>query len=258
MSAIPLGRFCWYELLTTDPKAAPSFYGAITGWKTSPFQAEGAPPYTMWMNGEAPIGGIMQLPDEAKAAGAPSHWLAHISTPDLAATTKKVEKLGGSIMTRIHVPTVGDFAIVRDPQGAIFSAYQPAGDAPGHDGVPQVGAFSWNELATDGWEDAWSFYSDLFGWQKTDAMDMGEMGTYQMYSSGAHPLGGFSDRPPQVPVSSWLFYVRVPDVNAAVETVKKLGGTVMNGPMEVPGGDLVAQCMDPAGAAFAVHSKAQA
>ena len=47
----------------------------------------------------------------------------------------------------------------------------------------------------------------------------------------------------------------VPDVDAAVEKVKELGGQVLNGPMEVPGGDKVAQCCDPQGAAFALHSK---
>jgi predicted enzyme related to lactoylglutathione lyase len=74
-----------------------------------------------------------------------------------------------------------------------------------------------------------------------------------MYGRGAHPLGGIFKRPPEMPMSSWLFYVRVPDVNAAVEKVKRLGGQVMNGPMEVPGGGWIAQCMDPQGAAFAVH-----
>jgi predicted enzyme related to lactoylglutathione lyase len=39
--------------------------------------------------------------------------------------------------------------------------------------------------------------------------------------------------------------------------VKELGGTVLNGPMEVPGGDMVAQCLDPQGAAFALHSTAE-
>ena len=107
------------------------------------------------------------------------------------------------------------------------------------------------------WESEWDFYSELFGWQKGDAMDMGEMGTYQMYNRGAHPLGGMFKKPPEMPVTAWLFYVRVPDINGAVEKIKELGGTVMNGPMEVPGGDMVAQCLDPQGAAFAVHATAR-
>ena len=257
MATIPMGRFCWYELLTKDPKAAPEFYAKITGWGTAPWETEGAPPYTMWMNGEQAIGGLMQLPDQAAEDGAPSHWLVHVSTPDLAATTAEAKKLGAQVMHQMKVPTVGEFAIIQDPQGAVFSAFQPEGDTPGHDAPAKVGEFSWHELATDGWEDAWDFYSQLFGWQKTEAMDMGEMGTYQMFGRGAHPLGGFFDRPPQMPVPAWLFYARVPDVHAAVEAVKKHGGQVLNGPMEVPGGDMIAQCMDPQGAMFAVHHTAQ-
>jgi predicted enzyme related to lactoylglutathione lyase len=254
MAGTPLGRFCWYELLTSDPEAASGFYGEVAGWTTTAWASEEAPPYTMWVNGEQPIGGIMQKPQEAAAA--PSHWLVHISTPDLDATTAKAKDLGGTVLNRIAVPTVGDFAIVQDPQGAVFSAFQPSGDAPGHDGPAAPGEFSWHELATDGWEDAWSFYSALFGWQKGDAMDMGDMGTYQMYTRGAHPLGGIFDRPPEMPVSSWLFYVRVPDADAAATKVARLGGKVLNGPMDVPGGGRIAQCMDPQGAAFAVHSTA--
>jgi hypothetical protein len=36
----------------------------------------------------------------------------------------------------------------------------------------------------------------------------------------------------------------------------KLGGKLLVGPMEVPGGDLVAQCLDPQGGAFVLHSSA--
>ena len=258
MSDTPLGRFCWYELMTTDPAVAPDFYGQIAGWGTAPFEGPGDNPYTMWMNGESAVGGIIQLPEAAVAEGAPPHWLVHISTPDLAATSTKAKELGGEVLHQMEIPTVGEFAIVRDPQGAVFSAYQPAGDTPGHDRPPEVGEFSWNELLTENWEGAWPFYSELFGWEKTDAMDMGEMGTYQIYGRGAHPLGGMFNKPPEMPMSAWLFYIRVPDVNSAVEKVKENGGTVLNGPMEVPGGDSVAQCADPQGAAFAVHATAQA
>jgi predicted enzyme related to lactoylglutathione lyase len=255
MAEIPLGRFCWYELLTTDPEAAATFYGQVTGWTTTTWENEGASPYTMWMNGEQPIGGLMQMPEGA--AQALPHWLAHVSTPDLDGTKAKAQELGGRVLNEISVATVGDFAIVQDPQGAIFSAFQPEGDAPGHDGAPGLGEFSWNELATDDWKAAWDFYTSLFGWQRGDAMDMGEMGTYQMYTRGAHPLGGIFNRPPEIPVSSWLFYVRVPSADEAGNKVGELGGKVLNGPMDVPGGDRIAQCTDPQGAVFAVHSTSQ-
>lgn len=75
MSDTPLGRFAWYELMTSDPDAAQGFYTKVTGWTTSPWEG-GDTPYTMWMNGETPVGGVMALPDEAAAAGAPPHWIA--------------------------------------------------------------------------------------------------------------------------------------------------------------------------------------
>jgi len=84
------------------------------------------------------------------------------------------------------------------------------------------------------------------------------MGVYHMYGCAGTgvPLGGMFDKPADVP-PSWLLYVRVDDVKQAAEKVKELGGTVLNGPMEVPGGDMVAQCLDPQGAAFALHSTAE-
>jgi len=252
MSEIPRGRFCWYELTTTDPDAAQGFYNEIAGWGAAPFEGAGTP-YKMWMNGDAPIGGFMQLPDEAARAGAPSHWMAHVSTPALDATVSKATALGAEVIHREAMETVGEFAILKDPQGAVFSAFQPAEDAPGHDGSASPGEVSWHELATEDSETAWDFYSDLFDWERSDAMDMGEMGTYQIFARDGHQIGAMFNRPPQMPMSAWLFYVLVPDVEAAVEKVKSLGGQVTNGPMDVPGGR-VAQCMDPQGAAFAVHT----
>jgi predicted enzyme related to lactoylglutathione lyase len=255
MSETPTGRLCWHELLTTNPDGALSFYGEIAGWGSQPFDG-GDEPYTMWTNGEKPIGGVMQLPQQAIDAGAPPNWLVHISTPDVKATVAKAQGLSATVLHEESLPEVGSFAIMSDPQGAVFAVYQPAADTLGHDGPPAEGEFSWCELPTTDWEAAWSFYSALFGWQEHDQMDMGETGIYHMFSRGAHPLGGMFNKPPEVSVAAWVFYIRVPDCTAAVEKVKELGGKVLNGPMEVPGGDMVAQCMDPEGASFAVHSVA--
>ena len=253
MSESPLGRFCWFDLMTPDPESAPAFYGAVTGWSTMPFDGAGEP-YTLFVNGEQPMGGVMALPAEAIAAGAPPHWLAYISTPDVKATGAKAVELGATILAEMDVPTVGSFAIIADPQGAVFAAFQPLDSTPGHDGAPQVGEFSWHELYTDDWEAAWSFYSTLFGWHKTDQMDMGESGIYQMYGHGEQTLGGMMNRVPDMPPPHWLFYVRVADMDVATAAVAAAGGKVWNGPMEVPGGDFVAHCFDAQGAAFALHS----
>jgi predicted enzyme related to lactoylglutathione lyase len=211
------------------------------------------------MNGETQVGGVMQLPDEAKQQGAPPHWLAYVAVPSVDDTLRQAERLGAKkLVGPMDIPTVGRIAVLQDPQGAVFAVYTPSGDAPGHDGVPAVGEFSWHELATSDYAAAFEFYTALYGWVKTEAMDMGPGGgTYQMFGRiPGRSIGGMSNKPADQPgpPASWLYYVTVPDVHAKVEQVKQLGGQVLNGPMEVPGGDFVAQCMDPQGAAFAIHS----
>ena len=126
---------------------------------------------------------------------------------------------------------------------------------PDHD--PEVGEASWLELMTTDQPAATKFYQELFGWQPTDAMDMGEMGTYQMFNRGSRMLGGMMNKPKELAQAPphWRIYFLVPDINAAAERIKANGGTVMMGPMEVPGGDWVLNAMDPQGAAFALHAK---
>lgn len=254
----PRGRFVWYDLLTTDPKSATNFYTKLIGWSTTQWEG-GAFPYTMWTNGEDTIGGIMELPDEVKAAGAPPHWLAYVAVLDVDATVKQATQLGAKVLKEAtDIPTVGRFAVLADPQGAVIAIFTPEGEAPGHEGPPKKGEFSWNELATTDHEAAFDFYNSIFGWEKTEAMDMGEAGIYQMYGRKGTSLGGIFNKTPDMPgPPAWLFYTKVADVHKAAEKVKKMGGKILNGPMEVPGGDFIVQCMDPQGAPFALHSSKQ-
>jgi predicted enzyme related to lactoylglutathione lyase len=250
------GRYYWYELLTTDMEPAKSFYTQLIGWGTQQWEgAGGDQPYTMWTNGATPMGGMMPLPEEARKAGAPPNWLGYVLVPKVDDTLAQVKKLGGQVkVPAMDIPTVGRMGVFSDPQGAVIAAFTPLEVQPG--GPPGLGEVSWNELATSDPVAAFSFYEKIFGWKKTEAMDMGEIGVYQMYTKegGEYPLGGIFKRPKEMPVSAWLYYFKVKDVHDSVEKVKKLGGKVLNGPMEVPGGDFILQCMDPQGAAFALHS----
>jgi predicted enzyme related to lactoylglutathione lyase len=104
---------------------------------------------------------------------------------------------------------------------------------------------------------AMKFYSEVFHWQPGETMDMGDMGKYYMFNRSHGMIGGMMNKPPamaNVP-PNWAIYFRVPDINAAVERIKAGGGRILNGPMEVPGGDQVVNAMDPQGAAFSLHQK---
>ena len=87
-------------------------------------------------------------------------------------------------------------------------------------------------------------------------MDMGPMGTYQLFKTGdAHDAGGIMTKMPDAPVPFWHFYFNVDDIDAAAARITKAGGKILNGPMEVPGPMWVITAFDPQGAIFAVVGK---
>ena len=247
----PRGRFVWFDLMTTNPEATHAFYPAVTGWGMS--QWKGPLTYTMWTTDGVPLGGVMEMSNGARTP----YWLSYISTPDVDATVKLADDLGARVLTPpSQIPTVGRFAVLTDPQGAAFAIFTPDGEAPGHEGEAEIGEFSWHELATHDYPAAYRFYERLFQWEKMAALEMGGGAVYQMFGRAGVTLGGMFNNPPEAPVQpGWLHYVRVSDLPRAIEAVTAHGGHIVSGPMEVPGGDTIAQCVDPQGARFALHAK---
>ena len=249
------GRFVWYELMTSDPKAAIAFYSEVAGWKTQPFtEATGPEPYTMWVGTQGPLGGVMTLPAEAKKMGAPPHWFSHVSVDDVDATVAKVKQLGGKVhVPPTPIPKVGRFSVIADPQGATLSVFKPDQPMEAHDTTKQ-GEFNWNELLTTDHENAFAFYSALFGWQKISEFDMGPMGKYWLYGQGDKQYGGMMTKTADMPMPpTWIYYIQVDDLDAAVTRSTSKGAKVMHGPVDVPGGTRIAQLTDPQGAVFALH-----
>ncbi len=253
MAEIPRGRFVWFELQTTDPAAAQQFYPRVIGWQVD----TSYPGYAMWKVGARPIGGCMELPEQARQHGAPPHWLGYISTPDVDATVAQAQGRGAQLLFGPRdEPDIGRWAVLSDPQGAVFAAFKPLGAGmTGAPDPPADGDFSWHELATTDHEAALAFYTELFGWDLMQTYDMGPMGTYLIYGTGGRQLGGMFRKPAEQPGPAyWLYYAHVPSADEAAARVTDAGGTIVLPPMEVPGGDRVAVAQDAQGAHFAVHS----
>ncbi len=256
LSASPLlGRPLWYELMTTDMKAAEAFYTTVVGWTASPFAASPQPYVMFARQGGTPVAGLMTRP---AGANAPPFWGLYVGVPRLEEAAARVATLGGSPCSPvIEVPTVGRMQMMQDPQGAAFYIYEPSSPPQQAEGPPEPGDASWLELMTTDAVAAMAFYRDIFGWQPSDVHDMGPMGKYRMFDRPHGMIGGMMNKPPQmaqVP-PNWQIYFLVPDIAAAVERIKSHGGQILNGPMEVPGGDWVVNGMDPQGAAFSLHAK---
>lgn len=252
-----LGRPLWFELVTKDMKAAEHFYSAVVGWTVTPFRS-GTEPYDMWTRpGGSSVGGVMPIPAGMKNA---PHWVMYIGVPRLEEAIARIERLGGSAMSPvIEVPEVGRMRIMHDAQGAMFAIFEPApstGSANSPETPPELGEASWRELQTNDAAAAMRFYADLFGWREAQAMDMGPAGKYHIFAR-QWDLGGIMNKPPQMAdlPPHWGLYFRVADVASGAERVKANGGQVLNGPMEVPGGDLIVNCLDPQSASFSLHQK---
>jgi predicted enzyme related to lactoylglutathione lyase len=121
------GAFSWSELMTSDPKAAAEFYGALFGWTVQTMDM-GTGPYHVLKVGDAAVGGIMDIPKNA--AGMPPTWGCYVTVADVDATLEKCKALGGQVlMGPMDVPTVGRMATLKDPQGATLMviAYSGSG-----------------------------------------------------------------------------------------------------------------------------------
>jgi predicted enzyme related to lactoylglutathione lyase len=248
------GKFSWYELMTTDTDAAGKFYEKVIGWKAEPMgQAGDGSPYTVFSAADGGVGGMMHIPPEA--GGMPAAWMGYIGVGDCDDYAKRFEAAGGTIhRPPADIPGVGRFAVVSDPQGAVLNLFTPAPTStPPPDGSG-LGHASWRELMTTDGPKAADFYASMFGWQKSTPYDMGPMGVYQLMAYDGADRMGIMTRPPQMPVSHWGFVFRVEGINAAAERIKAAGGTVTNGPMQVPTGDWIVQAQDPQGAHFSLQS----
>lgn len=253
------GDFFWYELLTPDAEAAQAFYGPLLDWDFTTHPAPGMD-YRTFAKGDESVGGIMPLSAEMVAGGARPLWAGYIYVDSVDSTVDSVMGAGGStLMPAMDVPDVGRIAFVADPTGAPFYVMTPArsdGESKAFAKyAPAEGHCAWNELASADQAGAEAFYTDIFGWKKSDSMDMGDVGAYDMYSNGDYTLGAIMQKPEQMPVSLWSYYFRVPDIDAAVIYINENGGNMMMEPMEIPGGDYVLTAVDPQGAYFSLIGK---
>ena len=245
--------FAWYELMTTDAAAAEAFYRSVCGWTMADAGMPGMP-YTLLSAGPTMVGGLMALPDELLKAGARPAWTGYIGVDDVDAMAQRVAAAGGRICKAPEdIPGVGRFAVAADPHGAEFVLFKGNSEESPPDAPPGTpGHVGWHELHAGDGAAAQAFYSGLFGWTSAGDIDMGPAGTYRMFATGGLPAGGIMTRMPEMPVPAWVYYVNVDAADAAAQRVRDAGGTVLNGPMEVPGGQWVLQAMDPQGAMFAL------
>jgi len=248
------GCFVWHDLLTADVEAGAAFYARLFGWGTAPYEIPGVTTLTIWTAGDVPVASPGRLENEpwAAAAGLGPHWLTYIGTRDVDATVAQAERLGARVLApAIDVPNIGRYAVLADPQGAVFAAFRPAETLP--DG-PRLGRIDWHELATTDPRAAFGFYSALFGWLEVGAADdvAADIAAVLVFGRpNGPPLGVIRRIAPREQGPAWLCYTTVDDADRVAGDATRSGGRLIAGPMDAPGGGgRIVVCMDPQGARF--------
>jgi hypothetical protein len=247
-----LGRFAWYELLTTDVAAARAFYGKVVGWGAKDASTPDLA-YTVLAAGDVPVGGLMELPEEGRRLGATPRWVGYVAVHDMDATATQIRRRGGAVLLPPTESNIGRVSVVADPQKATFAlisglkyGQRPLGrlDEPGRVG--------WHELLAEDRNKVFDFYGEIFDWQRPHG-EADPTDPYQLFSAAGQTIGGMLTKLPSVPQPCWLYYINVDDIGTAARRINDSGGRVLQGPIELTEGCWIARCADPQGALFALQ-----
>jgi len=229
----------WVDLGSPDLAKAKKFYGSLFGWNTPEGPAE-AGGYSV-----ADIGG-------KTVAGLGPKMDPNMDSVD--DTLAKVSASGGTVLApAMDVMEAGRMAIIADPVGAVIGLWQP-NQHSGAQLVNEPGTLSWNELITTDLEKSKTFYKAVFGWDAEDQGPPGGPPAYTEWKISGRSIGGMmlkNDMMPAEMPPNWGVYFAVPDTDAAVEKIKKLGGSVLLPPTDIEPGRF-AVVMDDQGAPFNV------
>lgn len=256
MTGMPI----WYELMTPDPEAVAPFYRAVGGWEI-PAEGTPMPNGSEYREIKRPdggnLGGVLTLTQAMQDGGARASWIPYFHVQGVEDACSRAEGMGGETHmppTKMHV---GTLAMLADGQSAPFYLMDPTPPADRPDAKSDVwdrekaGHCRWNELATTDAPAAKAFYTELLGWKSDSSMPMGPTGDYLFLECEGNAIGAINPMIGEGQHPMWLLYLGVDDIGRAVEAAKANGGTVLNGPHEVPGGDQVFVATDPAGARIA-------
>lgn len=244
---IPVGAPVWMDLVVDDVDAGSEFYCELFGWKTHDTPPEFGGYKYFTLDGKA-VGGCMK--NEAEF-GMPNVWSIFLHSTNADETALRAKEHGGEVlMPTMKVADNGSLTIVRDPGGAVISAWQPDTEL-GFGALYQPNTPAHFELLTRNYDESVSFYRDVFGWNPHVLSDE-EAFRYTAFGPAESPAAGIMDAtaflPEGVP-SHWSVYLAVEDVDKTIEHATRLGATVVQPAEDTPYGRL-ATLADPTGATF--------
>ncbi|MCE5291607.1 MAG: VOC family protein [Nocardiaceae bacterium] len=260
---------CWADTNQPDPKAAAEFYSGLFGWKTENVMPADAP--SEYLIGRLAGGDVAAVTGFPEGAPKIPVWNTYIWVDSADETAEKVRAAGGSVpMDPWDVPGAGRMAVMLDPEGAHFMAWEP-GEHRGSAVVNEPGSVNFNTLSSRDLAGAKKFYGAVFGWETLElgpGMTFWTLPDYGKHLDLLNPgtLERFAEFGPQgfenvvacltqisdddrETRSNWGITFAVADADETVAKVTDLGGTVLAPAIDAPWVRF-AVVADPAGAVF--------
>jgi uncharacterized protein len=248
----PAGVPCWVETRQRDPRAAHAFYSSLFGWQIVVSDED---EYAVARLRGCDVAGIGSLPD--LGSGLAPAWVTHVRVESADATAERTTTAGGAVLDGpFDAPPAGRFAVLADPTGALFCAWQ-ADIREGAELVNEPSAWAMSALQTTDPARAAEFYRAVFGWEAET------YGPVQLLR-----LPGYVGGTPEQPVPRDLVAVMAPlddpnarsrwdvdfwvrDTEVTAGHAVELGGRVVVPPHDRPP-FRSAVLADPGGAAFSI------
>lgn len=279
-SDYPAGVPCWIDSTQPDPQAATRFYGGLFGWEFEDRMPAGVPGHYFIASLDRSVVGAIRSEPDGEPDGEPPVWSTYVAVDSADETAGHVRRAGGRVLAEpFDVYDAGRMAVLADPQGAVFSVWQP-GRRKGAEVVNAPGSWNWSNLNTRDPEGAREFYAAVFGWEPSDvsfgestatmwrrpgyadALEQIDPGIRERHAEGGAPEG-FSDAigwmmdmrgqvPDDVP-AHWAVTFAVDGTDAAAARAAELGGTVVVAPFDA-GPTRVTVVSDPQGATFSIST----
>ncbi|MDK1472223.1 VOC family protein [Streptomyces sp. 549] len=248
MSGRAEGVPCWADAVLPDLEAGRKFYGELFGWT---FQ-QAAPEYGGYTQAESDGRLVAALSPPMPGADMPAAWTVYLASSDADAAAARITDQGGQVLQ--EPMTVGDFGrmlIAQPPGGGVFGVWQP-GTHQGFQREGEPNSYIWTEVLTREPEAVDTFFETVFPFRGAQLDD--DTVDYRIWETDGEQVAGrmrMTDEFPDELPAHLAVYFAVSDCDAAIETVRRLGGTVEFGPADTPYGRL-ASVADPQGARFHV------
>lgn len=254
----PTGVPCWVDILQRSPREAIDFYAALFGWT---FVESAEADYFVARFRGRDVAGIGELP---VASIERSAWRTSIRVDDADRTAEAASSAGGTVVEwPFNLGSAGRMAVLADPGGVPFCAWEPAGRA-GAGVINEAGAWALSSLHSAEPERSSRFYGSLFGWEFTP---YGPDGSGSALIRLAGYVGGVPNQPVprdviavMAPTSAnvthagrpgWSVDFWVDDPDAVAERATTLGGQLLTAPHD-SSIFRTAVIADPWGAAFSI------